>query len=209
MISKVLKENLIYLILLILLIISFVLLFNSSLYDNIELIDYKVFEIMSNIANDNLTFVFKIFTFLGDFYIPIIIIVCLFLNFQNKIYAYLLSFSYLFTGMVTFIIKSLILRSRPTIALIMIPKSYSFPSGHTLTSFVFYIVLCYLLTIKSEKRVKILSYLLTLLLVILIGFSRVYLGVHFFSDVIGGLIIGIITLVLIISIIRKNFKEKL
>ena len=209
MIRKILKENFIYMILLILLIFSFIMLFSSSFYNNIETIDLKIFKIISNIINDKLTFIYKLFTILGDLYIPIILIVCIFIFNRNKWYFYILSASYFTSAIVTYISKLLVSRQRPLVALIDIPNSFSFPSGHTLTSMVFYLILCYLLTIKSSLKIKIVSFILMGLVVLSIAFSRIYLGVHYFSDVMGGLIIGTLIIVLLVNIINKNFKEKL
>ena len=209
MIKKVLKENWIYMLIIILLIVSFIVIKNSSLYKSIVNFDYKVIEFFGNINDKRLTAAMNFITNFGDWYIPIIIIVCIFLFLKNKWYFYLISGSYLFSGIVVFITKNLVQRPRPLEALIRIPSSFSFPSGHTLTSLVFYMTLFYLMTEKSNKFIRIVFGLLFCFLIAIVAFSRVCLGVHFFSDVVGGFILGIPCLLCSINIIEKNFKEKL
>jgi membrane-associated phospholipid phosphatase len=68
-----------------------------------------------------------------------------------------------------------------------LPASFSFPSGHALGSFCFYIVLAWLITVRIKNRgLKILIWILAAMLVFVIGISRIYLGVHFPSDVLAG-----------------------
>ena len=131
------------------------------------------------------------------------VIVCILIFIKNKKYFYIITSGYAFAGLIVFISKTITQRPRPLEALIEIPKSFSFPSGHTLTSIVFYITLWYLLTYKSAKKTKIITFILTVLIVILIGISRIYLGVHYFSDVIGGIILALPILFMIINISKK------
>jgi undecaprenyl-diphosphatase len=78
-------------------------------------------------------------------------------------------------------------RARPVPFFVALPSTYSFPSGHSLFSFCFYGVTAGLLAGRtSSLRVRILIWTLAALLVAAIGFSRVYLGVHYLSDVIAG-----------------------
>ena len=80
----------------------------------------------------------------------------------------------------------------------ILPSSYSFPSGHSLGSFCFYLALAAILTNRVEKPLlKIVIWTLAVLLVLLIGISRVYLGVHYPSDVLAGFVIGFIWVVTI------------
>lgn len=209
MIKKILKENWIYMFIIILLIVSFIVIKNSSIYKYIVNFDYKVIEFFGNINDKRLTTSMSFITNFGDWYIPILIIVCIFLIIKNKWYFYTLSSSYLLSGIVVFITKILVARPRPLEALIKIPSSYSFPSGHTLTSLIFYMTLFYLMTEKSNKLIRITFGLLFCFLIVVVGFSRVCLGVHFFSDVVGGFILGMPCLLCCINIIEKNFKEKL
>jgi membrane-associated phospholipid phosphatase len=85
--------------------------------------------------------------------------------------------------------KVAIRRPRPAAALDFLSHaSWSFPSGHSMSSLVTYGMLAYLftLTIKGRKPLQIGVMLAALLLILAIGFSRMYLGVHYFSDVLGG-----------------------
>ena len=209
MIKKILKENWIYMFIIILLIVSFIVIKNSSIYKYIVNFDYKVIEFFGNVNDKRLTTSMSFITNFGDWYIPILIIVCIFLIIKNKWYFYILSSSYWLSGIVVFITKILVARPRPLEALIKIPSSYSFPSGHTLTSLIFYMTLFYLMTEKSNKLIRITFGLLFCFLIVVVAFSRVCLGVHFFSDVVGGFILGMPCLLCCINIIEKNFKEKL
>lgn len=197
------RKNILYLFLTIFLIVITSILMNSSFYDMIITFDKKIISSVSYIVNTYYTNFFSILTNFGDWYIPIVIIVCILLFIKNKTYFYILASGYVFSGLIVFVSKMLTQRPRPNFALIEIPKSFSFPSGHTLTSIVFYITLWYLLTYKSNKKVKILTFILTIVLVLLIGVSRIYLGVHYFSDVIGGIILSIPILTIIFNITKK------
>jgi undecaprenyl-diphosphatase len=69
----------------------------------------------------------------------------------------------------------------------VLPVSYSFPSGHSLLSFCFYGVLAAILTARIERRFfQVIIWICAFLLVAAIGFSRIYLGVHYPSDVLAG-----------------------
>jgi undecaprenyl-diphosphatase len=79
-------------------------------------------------------------------------------------------------------------RSRPVPYFnLLAPESYSFPSGHALASFCFYGALAAILTARTKnRRVRIFLSLGCGAMVLLIGFSRIYLGVHYTTDVLAG-----------------------
>lgn len=102
------------------------------------------------------------------------------------------------------ILKILFHRARPAGGL-EIENTFSFPSGHALIAAAFYGFLIYYFRQNAKSRLEKNIYLATgLFLILLIGLSRLYLGAHFFSDVIGGYIIGAIWLAVGIYIQRKN-----
>jgi undecaprenyl-diphosphatase len=83
------------------------------------------------------------------------------------------------------------------------PSTYSFPSGHSVSSCCFYGVLAAILTAMTMPRArKILIWAIATLLVLAIGFSRVYLGVHYPTDVLGGYAIAIVW----VSIVRAGYE---
>ncbi len=207
MVKKIVKENLIYIISIVLLIVIFTLIKNSFLYEKILNFDHKIITYRDNIIDEKLTLSFKNITFFGDYYIPILIIVCIFIFNKNKYHSYVNFVNYISVLAITFISKVIVNRARPDVNLIAIPDKYSFPSGHTLTSIVFYFFLCYVATLNRKTR----NYLLPLVLIVIISISisRIYLGVHYFSDVIGALLLSIPLLLMNINIFNKHIKEKL
>ena len=106
------------------------------------------------------------------------------------------------------IIKFIMQRPRPTEFRIIEETGYSFPSGHSMVSLAFYGYLIYLIyRYIKNKYIKWLLIVLLSILICLIGISRIYLGVHYTSDVLGGFLLSISYLVVYISLI-KNLKIK-
>ena len=207
MVKKIIKENLVYIISIIILIIIFTLIKNSFLYEKILNFDHKIITYRDNIIDEKLTLSFKHITFFGDYYIPILIIMCIFIFNKNKYHSYVNFVNYISVLIVTFISKIIVNRARPDVNLVAIPDKYSFPSGHTLTSIVFYFFLCYVATMNRSTRKYLLP--LVLIVIISISISRIYLGVHYFSDVIGAILLSIPLLLMNINIFNKHVKEKL
>ena len=105
------------------------------------------------------------------------------------------------------VLKILVDRPRPTEDLVMIwrdPAGMGFPSGHAATAMILFGLVYYLAPIiVSWKRAILLLRLSSLTLILLIGISRVYLGAHWPSDVLGGFLVGGIMLTLLIHLHRQ------
>ncbi len=107
------------------------------------------------------------------------------------------------------LLKRILQRPRPTEFRIVEETGYSFPSGHSMVSMAFYGYLIYLIYKYVEnKYIKWSLICLLSCLVILIGTSRIYLGVHYTSDVLGGFLISISYLVIYISAVNKFLTER-
>jgi len=90
-----------------------------------------------------------------------------------------------------FALKHFFHRPRPAAFFGALPHTYSFPSGHALLSFCFYGVLAGLLTDRIKPLVfRILAWAVAAILIISIGLSRIYLGVHYPTDVIAGYLVA-------------------
>ena len=111
-------------------------------------------------------------------------------GFRNRV---LIFISAIFGGMLlNQILKHVFLRARPQFDHpILTLTTYSFPSGHTLIATVFYGAVAWLILSRSnEWRWRFVAVAIPLLMVPLVGFSRVYLGAHYLSDVLGAMAEG-------------------
>jgi undecaprenyl-diphosphatase len=93
----------------------------------------------------------------------------------------------------------------------ILPVSYSFPSGHSLASFCFYGALAAILTPRIKNiYLQILVWISAIIMIFLIGISRIYLGVHHPSDVVAGYVVGLIWVITIAigdKIIHARYKN--
>ncbi|MDD2483174.1 MAG: LssY C-terminal domain-containing protein [Candidatus Shapirobacteria bacterium] len=111
------------------------------------------------------------------------------------------------------IIKNIIERPRPPLAeSLVIENSYSFPSGHSFVAIAFYgLITFFIFESLKRKWLKILTLVLGIILILLIGASRIYLGAHWPSDVLASFASGLawLTLIITISHIKKKFNPKI
>ncbi|MFA4953446.1 MAG: phosphatase PAP2 family protein [Candidatus Pacearchaeota archaeon] len=140
-----------------------------------------------------------------------IIIISLFLSFflwfkYSKKEGIFFSLTILSSSLIIFVMKEIVQRDRPLDAIIPV-TSFAFPSGHTATAVVFFGLLTYLILRKTKsKNLRLISIWISIFMIILIGFTRLYLNLHWFSDILGGLTIG--AFVLISSILFKNILDE-
>lgn len=101
-----------------------------------------------------------------------------------------------------YVLKMIVHRPRPLVGIIK-ETSFSFPSAHTVVSLAFYGFIAYLL-LQSDKNklTKFIGFGGLPILIILIGFSRLYLGVHFLSDVMAGYLLGGLWLLVGIKLVK-------
>lgn len=170
--------------------------------------DQKVFSVLQPYINDENSQVMLFFTFLGThkFLIPAnLVLIAYFLFVQkHKWYAIKIPAIALSSLALMFGLKHFFNRPRPGVPLIYKAEGLSFPSGHALFSVTFYGLLVYIIYkgIK-HKGLKWSLIVFLLLLMLIIGFSRVYLRVHYATDVIAGFCVGVIWLVMTIWLLNR------
>lgn len=180
----------------------------GSLYNN-EIISIDVFMhdlVVNNLRSDGLTF---IMLFITNFCNPIILILLslvILLICKDKKMGLIIMINLLVSILLNIIFKGIIQRDRPLEDFLIIESGYSFPSGHSMVSMAYYGLIIYFIYKKiKDKRVRNVLMILIGLLILAIGFSRIYLGVHFASDVIGGFLISIIYLVCVIKLLNLKY----
>ena len=196
-IEKILKKNYKYIILLICIVVLYAIiedLFNKETIF-IDLFIYKL--IVLSMRNDILTIIFKIITNLGGAYCLIIIAILCAIFIKNKKIAFAIPINLILSTMLNLVLKNIVERPRPIGYRLIDETGYSFPSGHSMISAAFYGLIIYFIwkNVKNTK-LKYISCILLSLLILFIGISRIYLGVHYASDVIGGFTIYIAYLII-------------
>lgn len=181
-------------ILMVLFLIISILLFTNK----IVLFDNYIYKTIASLISSNLTYIIKFITNLASFWAFAAIIITLLIINQKIGFYTLINLSCVI--IINQFLKLVIMRPRPISTLTLInQKGYSFPSGHAMAATAFYGLLIYLL-LKSNHKYKLPLSILLSLLIIGIGFSRVYLGVHYASDIIGGMIISMLWLIIFINL---------
>ena len=174
-------------------------------YDSL-VIDTNIYGfIADNIMNDGLTPILKVITELGGVAFTIIAGVLIFI-FCKKI-RWFVTFDLVGVTLINQLLKHIIRRPRPNILRLVEESGYSFPSGHSMVSMTFYGIIIYLVYKNvNDKYLKWLLITLLSLLILAIGFSRIYVGVHYFTDVVGGFLLGLAYLVIYVNIYNNKVK---
>lgn len=172
-------------------------------YDSL-VIDTKVYSfIADNIMSDGITSVLKVITELGGVAFIVLAGVLIFM-FCKKI-RWFVTFDLVGVTLINQVIKHIVRRPRPNVLRLVEEDGYSFPSGHSMVSMAFYGIIIYLVYKNvTNKYLKWTLITLLSLLILSIGFSRIYVGVHYFTDVVGGFLLGLAYLIIYINIYNKK-----
>lgn len=172
-----------------------------------DIIGYQI--VSTFLISDFATPIAKIITNFGGAIFLIVITVILFILIKNKKIGVAITTNLVLVALLNQLLKNILQRPRPTEYRIIQETGYSFPSGHSMASMAFYGYLIYLIYKYVEnKNIKWILITLLSILICSIGISRIYLGVHYTSDVLGGFLISISYLVIYISAINKFLLDK-
>ena len=172
-----------------------------------DIIGYKL--ISTFLISDFVTPIAKFITNFGGAIFLSIATVMLFLLIKNKKIGLSIISNIVIITVLNQLLKRILQRPRPTEFRIVEETGYSFPSGHSMVSMAFYGYLIYLIyRYIKNKYVKWTLITILSILICLIGISRIYLGVHYTSDVLGGFLLSISYLVVYISSIKKLLPEE-
>ena len=173
-----------------------------------ESFDTFCYNLVTFKMNDTWTNIFKVITFLGS--TLFIILACLFFFVffilkGEKSKSFIVSSVVIISTILNNLIKVIIRRKRPLVLALVTEKSFSYPSGHMMASVSLYGILFYLVYKSNlNKKLKIFLECFLIILPILIGISRIYLGAHFASDILGAALTSLILLLIATNLIAKK-----
>ncbi len=188
-------------------LIGFIIISYLLFTNRLDAFDNTIYEIIKCIRCSFCDTFFKIITYLGNT-IPVVVITIALLIYLDKHDRIILGSSMIVTLCINQIIKHLIKRPRPPVEERLITQNgYSFPSGHSMMALCLYGVLIYFVMTKvKDKKKKIFLVSILSLIILLIGLSRIYVRVHYPSDVAAGFLITISILVINITLINNYFR---
>lgn len=160
--------------------------------------------IANHLINNHITPIMKMITWFGSATCLIIITVLLWILIKNKRIGLLATINLITITVLNQVLKFIIQRPRPTEYRIIEELGYSFPSGHSMVSMAFYGLLIYFIYkhIKN-KYIKWALICILSILILSIGISRIYLGVHYVSDVCAGFVVSIAYLIVFLGMTNK------
>lgn len=182
--------------------------------DESELLSYEliVINFVQGFVTPQLTEIIIFFTFFGS--VPWITtgttLLTLSLLYKKKIsLAVMIAAANLSGGLFNLTLKLIYQRERPDIQPLVTETSFSFPSGHSMGSFIFYGSVAYLIYLLAKRRFPVMiGCILAALMIIGIGLSRIYLGVHYPSDVLAGFSAGAVWIIVCALILKLyNFRK--
>ncbi len=181
--------------------------------------DSQITDFITSFRTPELNKFFQFVTDLGDLYAYIIATtlaaIFFFFRLKNKWFLFQLLGVLILSALANIALKRAFDRARPTIEHLVVVKTLSYPSGHAMSAMAFYGFLTYLVfQIKMKPWLRAVLASIFIFLILAIGISRIYLGVHFPSDVAGGFIAGLIwvafcvVLFNIIALLRLRRRHK-
>ena len=190
------------------LILLIIFIFFVFLHSYFNIIDDFVYSLVKPLISNDMTNVMQFITFFSD---PIwcILLSCLIvLLVKNKKISKAFLLNLICVFLLNYLLKIIFARSRPIDINLIVETGFSFPSGHAMISLGIYGFLIYLLLSSDKNKIsKIIGTASLILLIFLIGISRIYLGVHYATDVIAGFIISASYLLLFIRFIYPKIKD--
>ena len=204
MLKRIIEKNYKWIIAFLCLIIVIMML--EDIFENEQLtLDMVVYRlVILNLRSEPLTVIMKVITNLSSAYVLIAITIGILLFVKNKKVGLCVASNLIITTLLNQLLKYIIQRPRPDGYRLIAESGYSFPSGHSMVSMAFYGLIIYLIwKMVKNKKIKYISCGILGLLIPMIGFSRIYLGVHYASDVVGGFAISIVYLLLFTNIARS------
>lgn len=190
-------------------LLMFIAILEDVFEKEIMKLDILGYGLISTIISENITPIAILITNFGGAITLIGLTIIFLLIMKNKKMSFSILLNLVIVTFLNIFLKNIIQRPRPDDFRLINETGYSFPSGHSMISMAYYGYLIYLI-FKFVKNKKLKTFLITFLciLILTIGLSRIYLGVHYTSDVIAGFVLSVSYLIIYTSIIKKYIIER-
>lgn len=201
-----------FIFLLTLLVITFIIITYFVLNDGFLGFDQILMTKIKSIETDYLTFIMKVFSFIGStrpvIFISFILLLIIYKLYKKRQEVLLYLIVLIGSTIINQLTKFLIKRERP-ISELMMETGFSYPSGHTMGAVSLYGIITFLLWrhVRTSSRRTVLI-LFSIVMIMTIGFSRIYLNVHYPSDIVGALLLSGIWLYLTIWLFQYAMEKK-
>jgi len=151
------------------------------------------YQCVSTFINPALTALFTVLSVIGEWYIYALVALVLIIIPKTRFHYGIFSFVGVGVACVMdYILKAIVAIPRPDIHRLITESGNGFPSGHAMYGTTFFCILLGIYICETKKMsTKIIYSLLATLFMLVMGISRVYLGVHYLGDIIGGYLAGI------------------
>ena len=202
------KDKIKYIIfsILVILLICLIYLIKSG---NIIPFDDAVYSLIAGNITEEKTRFFQFITNMASTQCIVLLCLASLIFIKNIKTGILISVNSINSVIINSIFKRIIRRERPIVLHLIEETGFSFPSGHSMAAMSFYGFLIYLIAKSNfNKYTKIIYISLLSTIIILVGISRIYLGVHYASDIIGGYLTSIIYMFIYIFTVDKIKKKR-
>jgi undecaprenyl-diphosphatase len=188
-------------------IIIFICIAYLLTLNNLSGFDNVIYRIVTSVKCEPVTLFFKVITFLCSKWFIIFLTLTIMIFSKNKKRAFFIALNVLLCYFLNQTLKLIFARERPLNINLITEKGFSFPSGHSMISVAYYGFIAYIIAHTRMKKKKKRLYVISLMiLVLLIGISRIYLGVHFASDVLAGYALATAYLIIYILLFYKKME---
>ena len=201
-----------YILTILLPLIIFIFITVNVINQNTSDLDSFVYKWVSRFISSGLTDIMKLITFFGSgALLGSLAFLLLIVFYRKEKYSFnvsMLAINLALGALVNLSIKYIIQRVRPDVLRLIDISGYSFPSGHSMASMSFYGFIIYLCCKNFKTKWKYLIVSLISILILFIGISRIYLGVHYASDVLGGFSLGLLWTGIFSFIVDIRYRKK-
>jgi undecaprenyl-diphosphatase len=186
-------------------LIGFIALAEDVLEQEIMQGDIEGYRLISKLISNKMTPFMKVITHGANFFVLLVVVIIVGLVTDNKHVFKLVVLNLVLITALNMGLKNIFQRERPAEFRLVNATGYSFPSGHSMVSTAFYGFIIYLIwKLEKDPTRRWIGIIGLSLLILGIGISRIYLGVHYTSDVVAGFLISIAYLVVYIRIVGPN-----